>query len=80
MRGRDSARTSGTFCARWAEAKGRVEAAKKRNELDLELKDLRSQIKQLGVVPMVADAFSENVAAILGVVLGRHGNDRQARD
>jgi hypothetical protein len=66
----DGSRT-GAFCIRVAAAKAKIAAAKERDKLDVELSKLRAEAKAAGPVPTTADAYSENVAALLGMILGR---------
>jgi hypothetical protein len=66
-----SAKASGAFCARVADARAKIEAAKARDKIDEELASLRKESKAAGAVPTTADAYSENVASLLSVILGR---------
>jgi hypothetical protein len=61
---------TGEFCTKVAAAKGKIEAAKARDKIDAELAKIRAERKKVGTVT-TPDAYSENVAALLGVMLGR---------
>ena len=66
-----TASQSGDFCRRVTEANAKVAAAKKRDDLDEQIKTLNGKVEAMGYVPVTADAYAENVAAFLGAVTGR---------
>ncbi len=59
--------TSAAFCAQVAEATGRIEAARKRDEIDADLRKLPAAPVEHGVtvvVPAVADSYVANIKAL----------------
>ena len=64
-----TARTSGLFCAKVAEAKAKIEAAKARDRIDAELVALPVSAGAMAVMPgseaPVADAYVANLVALL---------------
>jgi hypothetical protein len=63
-----TAKASGAFCARWAEAKAKIEAARKRDEIDQELAKLRNENPGAAgatAQSQVADPYAANMKSLL---------------